>query len=228
MGLPDIFQSEPHLRTVRGRGNIRAERARLRDSSDDLMVGDGHNYGLWRKRRADIAVFSVRREDRHAWAVRHNNPRLWLVGRAVEYSNIVFATHRHPDLSAVWCKERFVRRAPDIGYVLYGGGRSIDESDGIRADRDDVDGAAIWRKAQPMHKQLALIKRTETGRRRVTEMDAAEQPVVRRIGNRDSVRVLLRRVNAVHMTDPYFGGGNSERRLARASIPPADKGCRGE
>src|SRR5260370_16629850 len=79
-----------------------------------------------------------------------------------------------------------------------------------------------------MHKQLALVKRTETGRRRVSEMDAGEKPVVRWIGNRDGVRVLLRRVNAIAMSDRYFGSGNSERRLARASIAPADKGCRGE
>src|SRR5580700_9804625 len=59
-------------------------------------------------------------------------------------------------------------------------------------------------------------------------MDAAEKPVVRWIGNRDGVRVLLRRVNAIAMSDRYFGSGNSERRLARASIAPADKGCRGE
>ena len=43
--------------------------------------------------------------------------------------------------------------------------------EGDRADRDDVEGAAIWRKAQPVHQQLALVKRTETGRRLVTEMD---------------------------------------------------------
>ena len=143
-------------------------------------------------------------------------------------SDIVFATHRHPDLSAVRCKERFVRRAPDVGYVLYSVSRSIDESDGIRANRDDIEGAAIGRKTQPVHQQLALIKRTETGRRLVTEMDAAEELVVRWIGNRDSVRILVRRVNAVAMSDRYFGGVNSERCLARASIAPTDKNCRGE
>ena|SRR5271165_4667683 len=158
----------------------------------------------------------------------HNNPRLCLVGRAVEYLDIVFPTHRHPDFCAVRCKERFVRRAPDVGYVLYRVGRSIDESDGIRADRDDVDGAAIGRKAQSVHQQLARIKRTETGRRLVAEMDRTEELVVRWIGNRDSVRVLVRRVNAVAMSDRYFWCSDSKRRLTRPSMPAADKSCRGE
>ena len=34
--------------------------------ADDLVVGDGDDVGLGSERRADVAVFAVRREDRHA------------------------------------------------------------------------------------------------------------------------------------------------------------------
>src|SRR5262249_38203308 len=75
LGLPDIFQGEPDLSTVRRGGNIGTEWARLLDFADDLMVGDGDDGGVWRERRADIAVFAVWREDRHARAVRNDDPR---------------------------------------------------------------------------------------------------------------------------------------------------------
>jgi hypothetical protein len=52
----------------------------------DLVVGDGDDIGLRHERRADIAVFPIRREDRHARAVRNNDPRLFLVGRTVEHT----------------------------------------------------------------------------------------------------------------------------------------------
>jgi hypothetical protein len=83
----------------------------------------------------------------------------------------------------------------------------------IRAYRDDADGAASWRKAQPVRQQLARVKLTETGRRCVTQIDKAEELVVGWIGNRDSVRVLIRRANAIAMTDRDIRSGNSERRL---------------
>jgi len=55
----------------------------------------------------------------HAWAVRRNNPVL-----AASF----FAAYRHPSFLAVGREEGLVRRPSDIGYVLYGVGRSIDES----------------------------------------------------------------------------------------------------
>src|SRR5256885_4481883 len=61
----------------------------------------------------------------------------------------------------------FVRRAPDISYVLYTIGRGIDEVYGVRADGDNGNGAMIGRKPHPVHQQLALIERTEIGRQRI-------------------------------------------------------------
>jgi hypothetical protein len=112
LDLADILQGKPDLRTIRRSGDIRAERARLRDLADDIVVGDGDDVGLRRKRRADITVFPVRRENRHAGAVRNNDPRFFLVGRAVEHGYIVLAPRRDPDSLAIIGKERLVRRVP--------------------------------------------------------------------------------------------------------------------
>ena len=107
-----------------------------------------------------------------------------------------------------------MRRAPDIGDVLDGVGRGIDEIHGIRADRDHGNGAMIGRKSHAVHQQLAPIERTETGRQRIAEPDHAEQLVVDGIGDRDRVRELLRGVDAIAMADRDVGIGGSARDLS--------------
>jgi hypothetical protein len=62
------------------------------DFADDLMVGNGDDGGLRRERRADIAVFPVRRENRHARPVRNDDPRLFLIGRAIEHGECADAS----------------------------------------------------------------------------------------------------------------------------------------
>jgi hypothetical protein len=47
------------------------------------------------------------------------HPRLLLVGRANEHGDVVLAADDDPYLAAVHRIERFVRRTPDISYVLH-------------------------------------------------------------------------------------------------------------
>ena len=95
--------------------------------ADDPVIGDGYDVGLRRERRADVTVFAVGRENRHARPVGNDDPRLFLVGRAVEHRDVVLAAHGAQTSLPSVGKERLVRRAPDIGDVLYIIGRGIDE-----------------------------------------------------------------------------------------------------
>ena len=64
-----------------------------------------------------------------------------------------------------------------------------------------------------MHQQLTLIEWTEIGRERITKANGANELIVDGIGDGDSVRVLLRRVDAVLMTNGNVGIGSRGRRL---------------
>src|SRR5712675_3152455 len=99
-------------------GDVGTERAGLRNPADDFVIGNRDDYGLWCKGRADIAVFAVGGEDRHARTVGYGNPCLLLVSCAVQYGDVVLTANDHPHFFAVHRKERFVRRAPNISYVL--------------------------------------------------------------------------------------------------------------
>src|SRR5580692_5240762 len=50
LSLADIFESKPDLRTIRCRGNVRAEWAGLHHLADDHVVGDSYDVGLRRER----------------------------------------------------------------------------------------------------------------------------------------------------------------------------------
>ena len=138
--LARILQCEPDLLAVRRRRNIGAERAGLGDPPDNLVIGDRDHHGLRREGGADIAVFAIRGKNRHARTVGHDDAGLLLIGGAIKDGDVVLATDGHPDLLAVWRKERFMRRASDIGDVFDGIGCRIDEGHGIRGDRDDQQG----------------------------------------------------------------------------------------
>ena len=70
-----------------------------------------------------------------------------------------------------------------------------------------------------MHQQLPVVERTQIAWRGVTQADDAEKGVARRIRDRDGVRELLCRVDAVMMADRHvrrgrrIGGLASPRRL---------------
>jgi hypothetical protein len=155
----DVFQGEPHLLAVRGGGDVGAERRNLFHASDDLVRFGADNDSFRREAAADISVFAVGREDRHARPVRNRDARFFAVCCAVEDGDIVLAAHRHPHLAAVLGKERFVRRASDISCVLDLVGGRIDEGDGIGGDRDDHECLAIRRETKPVDEHLALVER---------------------------------------------------------------------
>ena len=186
------------------------------------MVGDGDDDGLRIERRADVAVLAVRREDLHAGAGGHLDPRLLLEGVAVEHRHIILAAHGHPDLLAVRREEGLVRRAADIGRVLHRVGRGVDEGDGIAADRDDRDRLVIGRVAHAVDENLPLVERAEIAGLRVAEADHAEELVVDRIGHRHRVGELLGGVDPVAMADRDVrigcgtGGLSGEGRRDRA------------
>src|SRR5258708_7886248 len=137
LGLARILQREPDLLAIRRRRGIGAEGACLRDMPDNLVIGDADDDGLRREGGADIAVFPIGREDRHARTVGHDDTGLLYVGGWVDDGDIVLATDGYPDLLAVWREERLMRRAPDVMDVFYGIGARVEERHGIRVDGAD-------------------------------------------------------------------------------------------
>ena len=175
--LADVLQRQPDLLAVGRRGDVGAERARLLDATDDLLRGGVDHHGLWCEARTDVTVFSVRRENRHAGAVGDGDARGRREGLAVEHLDIILAAHRDPDFATVGAEKRLMRRAPDIGRVLHGIGRGIDERHRVRTDRDRRQRLTIGREAHAVDKQLPLVERAEVGGGLVAELDDAEQRI---------------------------------------------------
>src|SRR5215475_6961282 len=117
-GLADIFKGQPDLIAVGGRSDVGAEWAVLLHVPDDLMPGSGNDDGFRAEAGADISIFTVGREDRHAGPIRHRDTRLFLKGIAVKDRDIILAANGDPNFFAIRRKEGFMRRAADIGYVL--------------------------------------------------------------------------------------------------------------
>src|SRR5712664_2233890 len=207
-------------------GDVGTERAGLRNPADDFVIGNGDDFGLWCKGGADIAVFAVGGEDRHARTVGNGNPCLLLVSCAVQFGDVVLAADGDPNLTAIHRIERLVRGAPDISYVLYTIGRGIDEVHRIRADGDNGNGAVIGRKPHAVHQKLALIERTEIGRQWIAKTDGAEELVVDGIADGDSVRVLFGGVDAILMANGNVGIGSGGRHLTGDGVAGTDKSCR--
>src|SRR5262245_35477043 len=82
--LTDIFKRQPDLIAVRCRSEVRADRALLLDMPDDFVRGTGNDDGFWAEAGADISIFAVGRENRHAGPIRHRDTGLLLEGFAVE------------------------------------------------------------------------------------------------------------------------------------------------
>ena len=158
-GPAGILQRHPDLLAVGRRRDVRTERAVLLDVADDLVIGDRDHDGLRIERRTDVAVFAVRREDRHARSGRHLDARLLLERLAVDHRDVILAAHGDPDFAAIGREERLMRRAAEIGGVLYRVGRGIDEGHRVRTDRDHRQRRVIERKAHAMDQHLALVER---------------------------------------------------------------------
>src|SRR5260370_7239561 len=112
MYLASGIESEPHVVTVRRRGNVRAERALLLDLRDDLVIGNGDDVGLWIEGRADIAVFAVRREDLHARTTRRDDAGLFCECFGVEHGDVVLPAYGNPTLPPAGLQKRLYRHPP--------------------------------------------------------------------------------------------------------------------
>src|SRR6476619_7814976 len=107
LGLAGVFQCKPDLLAVRRCGDVGTERASLRNPADDFVIGNGDDYGLWCKGGAEIAVFAVGGEDRHARTVGNGNPCLLRVSCAVKYGDVVLAAYDAPHLTTINSIKRF-------------------------------------------------------------------------------------------------------------------------
>src|SRR6266700_904322 len=132
--LAYILERQPDLIAVGCRSDVGAERAFLLDMPDDLVPGSGNHDGFWTEAGADISIFAVGREDRHAGPIRHRDTGLFLIARAVEDGDIVLAAYAEPNLLAVRRKEGLMRRTADIGYVFDRVRCRIDKCHGVGAD----------------------------------------------------------------------------------------------
>ena len=103
-----VFQGKPDLLAVRRCGDVGTERARFHNPADNFVISNSDDFGLWCKGGADIAVFAVGGEDRHARTVGNGNPCLLRVSCAVQYGDVVLAADGDPNLPAIPRKERFV------------------------------------------------------------------------------------------------------------------------
>ena len=93
-------------------------------------------------------------------------------------------------------------------------GRGVDESHGVAADRNHRNGFMVGGEAHAVDEDLSLVQRAEIAGLRIAEPDDTEQPVVDRIGHRDGVGKLLRRINPVAMADRDVRIGRRCGRLA--------------
>ena len=84
----------------------------------------------------------------------------------------------------------------------------------------------IRRKLHAVHQQLALVERTEIGRKRIAKVDGAEQFIVDGIGDGHSVRVLLGGIDAIAMADRNIGVGRGRRSLPSEGVASTDGSCR--
>src|SRR5262249_11556782 len=125
-------------------------------------------------------------------------------------------------------EEGLVWRAPEVSNVLDGVGRGVDETHGVRADRNDRNGAMIGRKSQAVHQQLAPIEGTEASRQRIAKPNHTEKLVVDGVSDRNRVRELLRGVDAIAMTDRDVRIGGSTRDLPGRGALRATENCRGQ
>src|SRR5258707_3871346 len=198
--LAYILERQPHLIAVRCRSDIGAERAFLLDTPDDVVRASGNDDGFWAEAGADISIFAVGREDRHAGTIRHRDTGLLLKALAVEDGYIVLAAYGDPNFFAIRRKEGLMRRAADIGNVLNSVCCGIDKCHGVGADRHRCERTMIGRKSHPVHQQLPSIEWAEISRRRVTKANGAEHLIVGRINDRHGVGELVRRVETVAMT----------------------------
>src|SRR5262245_22858056 len=198
--LADILERQPDLIAVRCRSDVGAERAFLLDIPDDLVPGSRDDDGFRAEAGADISIFAVGREDRHAGPIRHRDTGLFLERLAVKDGDIVLPANGNPNLFAVRRKKGFMRRAADIGHVLNSVRCCIDERHGVGADGHHYERAMIRGKSHPVHQQLPPVERTEISRRRIAKANDPEQLVVRGINDRHGVGELVRRVEAVAMT----------------------------
>src|SRR6516162_7059554 len=198
--LAYILERQPDLIAVRCRSDVGAERAFLLDMPDDLVPGSGNDDGFRTEAGADISIFAVGREDRHAGPIRHRDTGLFLKARAVEDGEIVLAANADPNLLSVRRKEGLMRRTAHVGYVFDPVRCRVDKCHGVGADGHHGERAMIRRKSHPMVQQLSAIERAEISRGRIAEANDAEQLVVGRINDRHGVGELVRRVEAVAMT----------------------------
>ena len=86
----------------------------------------------------------------------------------------------------------------------------------------------IRREAHTMHQQLSTVERTQIPRRRVAQTDDAHERVAGRVSDRDGVRELLGRVDAIAMADRHIGVGARARGLSRPGRLDDRKGCGGQ
>src|SRR5438552_18364765 len=92
----------------------------------------------------DKSILAVRPEHGHSWAIgQFDAPRL-LHSRGIDYRYGVLTAHRHPQLTAILCEERFMRRAADINHALDFIRFRVDQRYRIRSYRHHRQHLAIW------------------------------------------------------------------------------------
>src|SRR6516164_26401 len=108
-GPAAILQCQPDLLTIWCSCDVGTELAFLFYLPNDLVLGGGDNNRFRAEARANIAIFSVRRKNRHPRPIWHRDTDLFIKSLAIEDSDIVLTSNANPDLFAVRRKECLVR-----------------------------------------------------------------------------------------------------------------------
>jgi hypothetical protein len=69
--LADVFKCKPNLFSIRCSGNVGTEWTFLLHSADNLFGGRGYNNCLRAEAGANVPIFAIRGEDRHARPIGH-------------------------------------------------------------------------------------------------------------------------------------------------------------
>ena len=93
--------------------------------------------------------------------VRHFDAANFLHSDGINYRDVVFAAHRHPQLASVRSEECFMRRTAHVNHAFNFVRRGVDQSDGIRSHRDNSQRLGIGRVTESVNKKLPFVERTQ-------------------------------------------------------------------
>ncbi len=131
LSLARVFEREPDFRPVGADREVRREWARLRDACHGFIGVRVHHIQLGREARRHESVLPVRAEQDHRRPVGSLHAMCLHHFHRVDDRNVVFASHRSPELATVGREECLVWRSANVHHAFDSVGGGVDEGDGV-------------------------------------------------------------------------------------------------